>query len=125
MVYTRQMSGDLTPFESAIDDAIRLGLRDGGVRGPLHTVTACVRQHVLVALSQTEPTEDEIVALIREKGGFMHLGDDIGFPDGRRAGPRALNRALLRLWREDSEELATRKLRTDVIYDKFTPASDS
>lgn len=96
----------LTTFDGQLEDAIRSGLRDAGVRGVLADTVAHIRDHVLIALRQNEPSAEEVMDLIKSNGGFMHLGDDIGFPDGRRASHRTLNNALMRLWREAQEEEA-------------------
>lgn len=75
----RFSQGELEALETTIEDAVRKGLVECEKKGlpnwRMQGWSSIIRQHVLEALVQGDPTNDEIADWIQEHGGIMRVSD--------------------------------------------------
>lgn len=90
-------------LRTELDNAIRGGLVDAGVKGPLWQTVGPILQRIEAVLTAEAPDAEVVAAHIEDHGGFIRIGSDEALIGDKVVRAPVLVDALLRLWRKDGD----------------------
>lgn len=86
-----------------LDNAIRGGLVEAGVRGQFPPIVGAILRRIEAVLTTETPDAEVVAAWIEDHHGFVRIGSDKALIGDKVVGGAVLVDALLRLQRKDDD----------------------